>query len=170
MTSTQDDEVRAMLDRHAIQQLIYRYSSAVTRGDFRHLSEMYAPDAVWESPLLDLHFDDAQSFIDYLVVGSAGLDVLIQTADSPDIELLGDDRARAATTMRELVRGTFPDETVPGGIGETNVDRYAIYFDELAKPDGRWMFTHRLFVPILSTDGVLVGDVLSKRPVLRPGD
>lgn len=47
-------EVRAWLDRLAIQDLIYRYSDAVTRADWKQAAALFASHAVgkprrWDS-------------------------------------------------------------------------------------------------------------------------
>jgi hypothetical protein len=158
MSSTLDDELRATVDRVAIQHLIYRYSDAVTRGDYEHLSSFFAPNATWECPLLGLAFDDAREFVDYLVEGSAALDVLVQTASNPVVELVSSESAKATTTILELVRAG----------SEVNDSRYGIYFDEVVNVDGEWRFSARLFVPFLQPADHTLGEVVTKRPVLRP--
>jgi len=39
-------------------------------------------------------------------------------------------------------------------------------YDEVAKVDGAWKFTHRLFVPFLIATGTVVGDVVTSRPLV----
>ena len=46
-------ELREWLDRLAIQDLIYRYSDAVTRADWQQCEAVFALDAIWESPFSD---------------------------------------------------------------------------------------------------------------------
>ena len=58
---TMSDDARAWEDRDAIQQLIYRYSDAVTRADYEQMATVFADDAVWESPILGMHFDARES-------------------------------------------------------------------------------------------------------------
>jgi hypothetical protein len=66
------------------------------------------------------------------------------------IELLGDGRAKATTTIHEIVRGVATADGSVGAIGdEINVDRYAIYHDELAKFGGEWKFTQRISGAVL---------------------
>jgi SnoaL-like domain len=91
MSVSQAAELQGCLDRQAILDLIYRYSDAVTRADFEQMATVFAPDAVWESPLLELRFENARSFIDFQTEGSARLDVLVQTPHSPVIALLDAD-------------------------------------------------------------------------------
>jgi hypothetical protein len=162
------DDLQALLDRQAIQDLIYRYSDAVTRGDYDPVIDMFAPDAVWDSPILGLSFTTARAFVDTLVGGTVGLDVLAQTANNPVIEFLDRDHARATTTMREMVRGSLPDSDGSADAPSENEDRYAIYFDEVARLDGAWSFTRRVFVPFLLAPGGVVGDAVSPRPLRRP--
>jgi hypothetical protein len=152
---SQDVVLQAWLDRQAIQDLIFRYSDAVTRADYDQVLTVFASEAVWESPPLEVRFDSADAFIDYPIEGSASLDVLIQTAHNSVIELLGADRARATTTIHEMVRGVATTAGVHGEIGtEMNVDQYGIYHDRFAKVDGDWKFTHRLFEPFLVAPAV----------------
>jgi len=163
------DDPRTWEDRDAIQQLIYRYSDAVTRADYEQMATVFASDAVWESPLLGMHFESAREFIDFQIEGSTALDVLIQTAANPVIDLLGTDRATATTNIREIIRGTITVDGAWGAAGtENNVDQYGIYFDEVSKIDGAWRFTRRVFVPVLIASGAVVGDITTARPVARP--
>jgi hypothetical protein len=164
------DDARAWEDRVAIEQLIYRYSDAVTRADYEQMATVFAADAVWESPILEMHFETAREFIDFQIEGSTALDVLIQTAANPLIDLVGPDRATATTNIREIIRGTYTTDGVWGPAGaESNVDQYGIYFDEVKKFDGAWKLTRRLFVPILIASGAVVGDITTTRPITRPG-
>jgi SnoaL-like domain len=163
------DDARAWEDRDAIQQLIYRYSDAVTRADYEQMATVFAVDAGWESPILGMHFESARAFIDFQIEGSTALDVLIQTATGSVVELLGPDRAAATPNVREIIRGTATVDGVWGPAGtESNFDQYGIYFDEVTKFDGAWKFTRRVFVPILIASGAVVGDITTARPVARP--
>jgi hypothetical protein len=161
-----DAEIADVVERFAVQEVIFRYSDAVTRGDYAQMRSVFAADAIWESPLLDMHFDDPGSFIDFVVEGSAAFDVLIQTSSNPVIELLAADRAKATTTIREMFKGTAATDGVFGAAGtELNVDQHGIYYDQLAKIDGEWLFTHRCFEPFLIASGTLSGDVVMRRPL-----
>jgi len=163
------DDARAWEDRDAIEQLIYRYTDAVTRADYEQMATVFADDAVWESPILGMHFTSAREFIDFQIEGSASLDVLIQTAANPVIDLVGPDRATATTNIREIIRGTNAGDVVFGGAegDELNIDQYGIYFDEVVKVDNTWKFARRVFVPILIAPGV-AGEMTTARPITRP--
>ena len=163
------DDARAWEDRNAIEQLIYCYSDAVTRADYVQMATVFADDAVWESPLLGMHFETAREFIDFQADGSTALDVLIQTASNPVIDLLSGDRATATTNIREIIRGAASVDGPFGPAGtETNVDQYGIYFDEVSKFDAMWKFTRRTFVPVLIALGTIAGDIVTPRPITRP--
>jgi len=167
MSVGQEGEIQALLDRHAIQDLIFQYSDAVTRGDYSQIEKVFAPDATWESPLLQMSFESAGAIIEFLRKGSATL--AIQTPHSSVIELMESERAKATTTIHEVVLGTnaIADPFGEGG-SELNLDQYGVYFDDFAKLDGRWQFTRRLFVPLLARTGTVEGDVVTTRPVLAP--
>ena len=42
----------------------------------------------------------------------------------------------------------------------------SIYYDDVARIDGQWKFTHRLFVPFYLANGCVTGDVLTRRAEL----
>ena len=155
-------------DRNAIEQLIYCYSDAVTRADYAQMATVFAEDAVWESPILEMHFETAREFIDFQADGSSALDVLIQTASNSVIEVLADDRATARTNIREIIRGTSTNDGPYGPTGTAiNVDQYGVYFDEISKFAELWKFTRRTFVPILIAQGTIAGDIVTTRPITR---
>ena len=163
-------EVRAWIDRLAIQDLLYRYSDAVTRADWGQCEAVFVPDAIWESPWIGLRFENRAAFLEVLAA-TATSGMLIQTLSAPVIRLTGPDRAEATTTIHELVRGTTVTDSAYGAEGEElNFEQYGVYFDDIARIDGEWKFTHRLFVPIYVNSGCLTGDVVTQRSaLLRPG-
>jgi hypothetical protein len=86
-------------------------------------------------------------------------DLLIQTPHAPVVTLTGADRAAATTTIHEFIRD---------GAG-ANFEQYGIYYDDVARIDDEWKFTHRLFVPIYAGSGCVTGDCLTPRSaLLRP--
>jgi SnoaL-like domain len=167
--SGMEAEVRSWMDRLAIQDVIYRYSDAVTRADWDQCRAVFAPHAVWESPGMGMRFDSPEAFLAVLT-DSSGPELLIQTAHPPVITLTSVDLAKATTTIHEMVRGKVTVDTSYGEKGaDTNFDQYGIYFDDFARIGGEWLFTHRLFVPIYVSSGSLTGDVVTSRQGLfRP--
>ena len=158
-------ELRECLDRLAIQDLIHRYSDAVTRADWQQCEAVFAPDAVWESPGLGQRYESRASFMEILRATTI-YDLLIQTPHSSVIAVTGD-HARATTTIHEVIRGIAAEETTLGASGsDANFEQYGIYFDDLARIDGEWKFTHRRFVPIYVGTDCVTGDVLTQRSAL----
>ena len=165
----QERELREWLDRLAIQDLINRYSDAVTRADWDQCEAVFAPNAVWESPL-GLRFESRAAFLEGLRQTTSN-DLLIQTPHSSVITLTGSDRAKATTTLHELFRGVVPADSKLGEAGaEINIDQYGIYYDDLARIDGEWKFTRRVFVPVLMNIGSVNGDVFTQRSALLKPD
>jgi len=167
-TADRDVELRAWMDHLAIQTLIFRYSDAVTRCDWDQCLGVFSPGAVWESPALGLRFDSPISFVDMLRGSSS--EVLVQTPHAPVISMDGSDRAQASTTIHELTRGLAPVENTLRAEGsQINFEQYGIYFDDIARMDGDWKFTHRVFVPIYVSSDSVTGEVLTPRTgLIRP--
>jgi hypothetical protein len=163
-------ELREWLDRAAIRDLIYRYSDGVTRADWQQCESVFVADAVWEAPLLGLRYDSRAAFLETLRATTAS-DVLIQTPHSPVITFTGADEARATTTIHELNRGVTPSDSELGAKGSPiNLDMYGIYYDDIARIDGEWKFTHRLFAPFYMSSGTVTGDILTSRSALLRSD
>jgi hypothetical protein len=157
------------IERLAIADLIYRYSDSVTRADWDQTEAVFAPDAIWESPALGMRFVGARTFRDYLA-DTTGYDLLIQTAHPPVIHLVGAQQAQTTTTVHELIRGETLAGTTLGDAGSpANAEQYGVYHDDVAKLDGEWKFTHRLFVPLYRQTDCVTGEVLTPRFALsRP--
>src|SRR6516165_7678612 len=64
----------------------------------------FLTDAIWESPILGLRYENRASFLELLRATSTH-DLLIQTAQCSVITLSGADQARATTTIHEFCRG-----------------------------------------------------------------
>jgi ketosteroid isomerase-like protein len=151
------------IDRLAIADLIYRYADSVTRANWDQAGSIFAPDAIWESPALGLRFEGAHAFRDFLVQ-TTGNDLLILTSQAPVIRFLGMGQAQATTIVYELSRGEALADSTLGEAGTPrNHELYGIYYDDVAKFDGEWKFTHRLFMPVYVRTGSVTGEVLTPR-------
>jgi hypothetical protein len=149
-----------------IQELINRYTDGVNRADWQQVREVYAPDAVWESPLLQLRCESADEFMD--MVSADGQELLVQTAHATVVRLTSDRTAKVTTTMHESVRGVSATDGPLGPQGaEISFENYGIYYDDVALIDGRWLFTHRLYVPVYMQLGQLNGTVMASRADLQ---
>ena len=136
---------------------MYRYSDAVTRGDWDAIAGVMTANAVWESPALKLHFESPEPFLEFLRSTITDDSVLFQTAHNPVIDFTGPDSATATTSINELVR-------TPA----LNGNLYGVFFDELERASDGWKFTHKRFVPMYTEVGGLTGTQVTPRPVLRP--
>ena len=158
------DDAQHWIDKCAIQELIYRHSDGVNRGDFDAIRSAYADDALWEIPLFGFRCESADELIEFLRVNTATAELLVQTPHCPVVTLLGSDAARATTTVHEFTRGTVAEDGPFGpegtAIGEQH---YGIYYDEAACRAGEWKFTHRVFVPIYMEFGCVTGDLPIER-------
>jgi hypothetical protein len=170
-------ELRAWLDRLAIQDLIYRYSDALTRADWEQAEALFAPETIWELPALGIRYEGAAAFLEMLKVTSTA-EVMIQTPHAPVINLIGFDKAQATTTIHEWNRMVSPldntdaDNAVfQAGKGEEiNQEAYGVYFDDIARIDGEWKFTHRRYALIYLCNGPVTGDVVTPRSGLLRSD
>jgi hypothetical protein len=163
-------ELPEWLDRLAIQDLIYRYSDAVTRADWAQCEAVFVPDAHWECPALELTFDTRAGFLEMLRQTTA-YDLLIQTPHAPVVTLTGPDAARATTTIHEITKGVSITDSKLGPPGtEYDFQQYGIYFDDVARIDGEWKFTRRVFVPFYLDRDYVTGDVLTRRSELLRTD
>jgi hypothetical protein len=168
MSAVGDAEVREWIDRQAIEDLIHRYSDAVTRADWDQHEAVFAPDAILEvaSPF-DFRAEGARAIREQTSVGSAKLEFLIQTVDSSVIRLLGPDRAYATSTIHEMGRGMSPGPTGEDADVWLNWEQYGVYYDDVVKLEGEWKFAHRFCQPIyyLGTDA-LTGEAIAARSSL----
>jgi hypothetical protein len=168
MSTVDDADVRAWIDRQAIEDLIHRYSDAVTRADWDQHEAVFAPDAILEvaSPF-DFRAEGARAIREQTSIGSARLDFLIQTVDSSVIRLSGPDRAHATSTIHEMGRGLAPGLSGEEADEWLNWEQYGVYYDDIVKLDGEWKFAHRFCQPIyyVGTDA-LMGEAIAARSAL----
>src|SRR5579864_492799 len=97
----EDSAVRNVSERAAIQDVITRYSDAITRRDWVVLAELFAPDAVWEvigGPAFRYTGADVALGIQRIVESTS---TLTQINGPALIEMEGD-RATARSTIYEF--------------------------------------------------------------------
>jgi len=122
-------------DRLAVQDLINRYSDAISRKDFDLVATLFADNAVWKcSAPFNLHFE-GQAISSSLMAAVAAFDMLVQTSAGSVIDLDGD-RATARTTLFEMGRASADG---PGFI------QFGIYDDVIELAGDRWQFLSRHF-------------------------
>ncbi len=131
-------------DRVEIRELIETYADAVMRGDPVDWASVWADDSYWSLP----DFPGLEEFVgkDAIVAGwvksiedfgdaEPGKPKMIYIATPGAIEVDGD-RATARVYTSEIF-------TIPGTDNEVRVRGQ--YDDELARIDGRWLFTKRVY-------------------------
>jgi ketosteroid isomerase-like protein len=155
----------AWIAKLEIQDLINRYADGVNRADWDQVRSVYADHAVWESPALGMYYGTAQEFCDMLAQTQTTSQLLIQTTHSTVVRLTSPDTASATTTIHEMSLGT---NLVEGAFGaeageQNNFEDYGIYYDEVRRYEGGWLFVHRLYVPLYVKAGAVTGDVMTPR-------
>jgi ketosteroid isomerase-like protein len=171
MSVVQDDPVTTSIESHAIEQLINRYSDAITRADWDQHEAVFAPDATIEvaSPF-DFKAAGAHAIREQTSAGSARLDFLIHRVDSIVVELLDGDHARATSTIHEMGRGRAPG--LSGDQPDTllNWEQYAVCYDDISKIGGAWKFTRRYCQPIYYQSDAHAGQAVAARSALVRSD
>lgn len=124
-----------MSDREAIQELINRYSLAVSRRDWPGVAAVFSPDARWElagSPI-KLEGPKVGQGLKDLVESTSS--TLVQMNAPATIEINGN-TAKARSIMHEVADVEAENK---------HVELYGVYEDELVKRDGQWLFELRVF-------------------------
>lgn len=123
-------DVRRLLDREALRDLVARYALAVDDHDLETVATMFHPDAVFDR---DGHVANGWDEIASTLTGSMrGFRRMLHTPHAALVELTGEDEATGTSSGHaELVtsRGVL-----------LAAYRYA---DAFARWEGRWVFTRR---------------------------
>ncbi len=103
--------------------------------------------------MFGLRTESARELFDFLAQVTPTAELLFQTAENPVVRLVDEITARATTAIFELSRGRDEDSMV----------QYAVYYDNVSKSTGQWLFTHRRFVQCYVEHGTARGDVPTTR-------
>jgi ketosteroid isomerase-like protein len=145
-----------LLEKLAIQELIYRYTDALNREDWDAFEATFAPEGTWEigapAPLRAEGAANVRAAISERVTP---LELLNQIAMVPVVDVDGD-TATARVVIEEWAR--LPDVF--------SMRLRGIYYDELRKVDGQWRFTSRLMRTVYVDHSPLEGRVLVTRDEL----
>ena len=129
-----------MRDEYEIQDLISRYSDAITRRDWSTVTSVFASDASWQvlgQPDFRFEGDKVGPGIRSLVEPA---NYLIQM-NTPAIVAVNGSNATARSTIfetGEYEAGRFQPF-------KCRFESFGIYSDRLRKEDGRWRFASREF-------------------------
>lgn len=156
-----DAALAEWLDKLAIQELIARYTSAATRGDWDALEALFAPDATLVlGPPFEMTAEGARAIREMLAAQVDPQDFFLQMTHDSVVALLGDGRATGVTTIHALARRA----------GQTQVTSYALYYDDFVEVDGAWSFARRRLQPIFVSPSALDGDAPISRTALRQAE
>ena len=149
MMNGTDLELRSWIDRQQIEALIYRYSDAVTRGDWDQLEAVFASNAtVVVADPFGFRAEGAQEIRRVMSEGSSRLDFLIHQVASIVINLQSADTAQATSSAHEMVRGMSPRMTGNDSDILLNVEQYGVYYDDIVRTEGEWKFAYRFCQPL----------------------
>jgi hypothetical protein len=124
-----------MSDLHAIQDVISRYTNAVTRREWAAIAATFAPKATWEVVGGPYPFKLEGAGLGAGIKQAIGMtSSLIQLITPPSIELEGA-RATAHCNIHEF--GEMLDR-------KSHFEASGTYDDVLERIDGRWVFASRL--------------------------
>jgi hypothetical protein len=124
-----------MSDLHAIQDVVSRYTNAVTRRDFAAIAATFAPKATWQVVGGPYPFKLEGAGIGPGIQQSLEMTAcLIQLITPPSIVIDGP-RATANLNIHEF--GEMADR-------KSHFEASGTYDDVLEKIEGRWLFAARL--------------------------
>jgi uncharacterized protein (TIGR02246 family) len=121
-----------MEDRLAIRELNDMYLDAVLRFDPKDWGATWAEDAHWD--LMGHAVDGRDAIVAMWQGAMGGLEAVCMMCTPVSIEVDGDKAVSRAVTQEFLKPKDGPTRAVGGA-----------YDDELAKIDGKWVFTKRSF-------------------------
>jgi ketosteroid isomerase-like protein len=146
--------VTEWMEKLAIREVIERYSSATTRGDWRGFEDLWTEDALWEvGPPVDSSVRGARAILEDLQATLETQEFFLQMTHDPVVVLEGEGRASATTLIHAVARRERGRHAV----------NYGIYFDEFVKVDGRWRFSLRRQQPVYLDMSPLPGRAVVSR-------
>lgn len=136
MDATLEKQLRELLDKQAIYELLCAYANAADRHDHVKMRQLYHEDAIDEHG----HFakGPAMEFIDKLPEIQKNMDILHHNVTTVNLKLDGN---RAEGEVYIIAFHKVKD----GGKG-FDVLIGGRYFDKYEKRDGVWKFSHRSIV------------------------
>lgn len=133
-----DSPVERLLEIEAIRQLKYRYFRFLDLKRWDDLRELFVEEATSSYASGRYAFEGRDAILDFL---RQALDrptmITAHHGHHPEIELMGDDRARGTWAFEDVVIDTQHGITIRGA---------AFYEDEYVKRDGAWRFRHTGYV------------------------
>jgi ketosteroid isomerase-like protein len=133
----QKSEDATLRDQVAVRAVIDAATDAINHHEWTKVESMLAADAVWEAlPPIGWKLQGRQAIRGFFDGNRGKVEVLLYALIATNIELESSERARARSTMSELLYLKEKGEAV---------QIVGTYTDQLVKRDGRWLFAHRRF-------------------------
>jgi ketosteroid isomerase-like protein len=126
-------EIRSLLDKEAIRELVNLYCRAADRHDHELMRSLYHPDAVDDHGSFFKGL--AMDFIDQLPAIQAPMEILHHNVTTHNIELNGD------VAEGEVYILAFHKVKAESGAFDLLIG--GRYLDKYQKREGRWKFAHR---------------------------
>jgi ketosteroid isomerase-like protein len=128
-------EVRELLERQAIHELVLNYSRAVDRQDLKLLRSLYTEDGIDDHG--GMYCGGADGFVAWLDTAMVGVETMHQVHNHL-IAVTGADMAEGEAYLTTYNRIPNPE----GGFNEFL--QGLRYLDRYRKEGGRWRFAHRI--------------------------
>ena len=159
--STFDEKLR---DELQIRALLERYTNAVNVRDWKTYRACWATDAVWhlEEPL-NGKYEGIEAIMAEVDKTVESLELFIQMTHSVTVTDLTERTAKAVVTLNEIGR-PFKDNGFPF----PGMFILAMYFDDLEKRDGGWVFARRVYKVASWDASELKADVYQQHWVNQP--
>ena len=145
---TVEQRLQRLEDEAAIRDLVARFADTTTREDYAGFAALWAPNATFaiNKPFVN-SATGTEAILAMLHKLRDGRDFFVQFVNSGVIELL-ENQATARWILHEAAKSP----------GEHYYTPYGIFFDELEKVDGQWLFTRRSFEYLFLNLGPFTGD------------
>lgn len=147
-----DQQIQELVDREAIKEVLARYAITVDSGDAKGFAALFAPDAVWEWPQVDLRYEGQAALHDLAAAIADNLPGGQHVMSNHVISVDGD----SATAVCELTCFISRPQKIYTVL-------QGFYRDRLVKIDERWLIRRRTVDvrnPELITHGE-IGDLYS---------
>ncbi|MDB5397660.1 MAG: hypothetical protein JWM91_5166 [Rhodospirillales bacterium] len=137
--SGQATDLRSLLDKEAIRDLVLSYSRGVDRQDFAFLRTLYTEDAI-EDDHGGAYSGSAEGYVDWLESVMGRVDNSVHLVHNHLIVLQGPDRAEGEVYVSGHSRLALEDG------GREDLTHGMRYLDHYAKSGGTWGFARRTII------------------------
>jgi uncharacterized protein (TIGR02246 family) len=145
---TLEKRIQRLEDDAAIRELVARFADTTTRADYEGFAKLWAPNGTFAiNRPFTTSATGPEAILAMLHKLRDGRDFFVQFVNTGVLDLQGD-RATARWILHEAAKSP----------GEHYYTPYGIFFDELEKVDGQWLFARRSFEYLFLDRGAFTGD------------